>query len=160
MSRKTARKHAFNLIYQIPFHIDGGMARLAELKAHYYDFVSEDLSDLEGMQGLKRPSGPDAKYIDKTVWGVYEKQSELDGIIEQFLSDWTINRISLIDLALLRMSIYEMLIHEDVPLGVAVNEAVILAKQYSSDESPAFINGVLGGVLRSIQSKGREGVVK
>ena len=146
------------MVYQIPFHIEGGMNRLAELKAHYYDFVSQDLQENFGPGSLKRPVGKDADYIDKAVWGVFEKQAMLDGVIEKFLKGWTIDRISKIDLALLRLSIYEMINLEDVPLGVAVNEAVILAKEYGSDESPAFINGVLGGVSKAIQAKGRAGV--
>ena len=158
MSRKTARRHAFHLIYQIPFHLAGGISTLAELKARYYDFVSHDLTEIEGLGSLKRPKGRDAEYIDKAVWGVFEKQAEIDGVIEQFLKGWTIDRINKVELALLRLSIYEMLSLDDVPLGVAVNEAVDLAKEYGSDDSPAFVNGVLGGVSRAIKSKGRENV--
>ena len=158
MSRKTARRHAFHLIYQMPFHMAGGISSLAELKAHYYDFVSNDLDEVEGLGSLKRPTGKDADYIDRAVWGVYEKLAEIDGVIGQFLKGWTIDRIGKVDLALLRLSIYEMLLLDDVPLGVAVNEAVDLAKEYGSDESPSFVNGVLGGVSRAIKEKGRESV--
>ena len=158
MSRKTARRHAFHLIYQIPFHLAGGTSALADLKARYYDFLSHDLTEIEGLSGLMRPEGGDAQYIDKAVWGVFEKQAEIDGVIGQFLKGWTIDRINKVDLALLRLSIYEMLSIDDVPLGVAVNEAVGLAKEYGSDDSPGFVNGVLGGVSRAIKSKGRESV--
>ena len=160
MSRKTARRHAFHIIYQMPFHLGGGVNSLAELKAHYYDFVSQGAHEDLGFTNIKRPAGKDAEYIDKAVWGVYEKQAELDGVIAQFLKGWTIDRISKLDLALLRLSIYEMLNIEDVPLGVAVNEAIELAKEYGSDESPAFIHGVLGGVSRAIQEKGLVGIGK
>ena len=146
------------MIYQIPFHVDGGMSQLAELKASYYEFVSHDLQEVEGFGKLKRPVGKDAEYIDKAVWGVFEKQTEIDGVIGQFLKGWTVDRISKVDLALLRLSVYEMINLDDVPLGVAVNEAVVLAKEYGSDESPAFINGVLGSVSKAIQTKGRSGV--
>ena len=146
------------MIYQIPFHLAGGLNSLAELKAHYYDFVSHDTKGIEGLDNLKRPKGRDADYVDKTVWGVYEKLAEIDGVIERFLRGWTLERISKVDLALLRLSIYEMLSLDDVPLGVAVNEAVDLAKEYGSDDSPSFVNGVLGGVSRAIKEKGRESV--
>ena len=158
MSRKTARRHAFHLIYQFPFHLAGGSCQLAELKAHYYDFVLHGSKEVDGLGSLRRPAGRDAEYVDKTVWGVYEKQAEIDGVIEQFLIGWTIDRISKIDLALLRLSIYEMLSLDDVPLGVAVNEAVDLAKEYGSDDSPSFVNGVLAGVSKAIKAKGRESV--
>ena len=158
MSRKAARRHAFHLIYQLPFHLAGGASSLAELKAHYYDFVSQDSKEIDGLGGLKRPAGRDAEYIDKAVWGVFEKQTVIDGVIEQFLKGWTVDRISKVDLALLRLSIFEMLSVDDVPLGVAINEAVDLAKEYGSDESPGFVNGVLGGVSKAIKAKGRENV--
>ena len=158
MSRKTARRHAFHLIYQIPFHLEGGINSLAELKAHYFDFVSYGSHEELGFYNFTRPAGRDAEYIDKAVWGVFEKQAELDGVIEKFLKGWTIDRISKVDLALLRLSIYEMITIDDVPLGVAVNEAINLAKEYGSDESPAFINGVLGGVSKAIQAKDLAGV--
>ena len=158
MSRKTARRHAFHLIYQIPFHLAGGISSLAELKANYYDFVSFGSKEVEGLDVLKRPTGKDAEYVDRAVWGVYENLAEIDGVIGEFLKGWTVERISKIDLALLRLSIFEMLSLDDVPLGVAVNEAVELAKEYGSDDSPAFVNGVLGGVSRAIAAKGRESV--
>ena len=158
MSRKTARRHAFHLIYQIPFHTAGGASSLAELKAYYYDFVSHDSKEVDGFASLKRPTGRDADYVERAVWGVFEKQAEIDGVIEQFLKGWTIERINKVDLALLRLSIYEMLSIDDVPLGVAVNEAVDLAKEYGSDDSPSFVNGVLGGVSRAIKAKGRENI--
>ena len=158
MSRKTARRHAFHLIYQIPFHLAGKISSLAELKARYYDFVSSGADEIDGFGDLKRPTGRDAKYVDKAVWGVYEKQVQIDSVIEKFLKGWTVDRISKVDLALLRLSIFEMLSLDDVPPGVAINEAVDLAKEYGTDESPAFVNGVLGGVSRAIQAKGRENV--
>lgn len=150
MSRKSARRHAFHLIYQIPFNVPLDQNTFAELKAGYYNFVAGDLSDVDGLVGLSVPKGRDARYVDKAVWGVYEKQDELDGVIEKFLIGWTIDRLSRVDLALLRLSIYEMLVLHDVPPGVAVNEAVNLAKEYGTDESPAFINGILGKITKEI----------
>jgi len=143
MTRRDARRHAFMLVFQLPFHTEITVEDLALTKKNYY----EDLED--------RPSGKNAEYIDRVVWGVFERGRQLDAVIENFLRDWDIARISKIDLALMRLSIYEMLCEGDVPLGVAVNEAVELAKEYGTDESSAFINGVLGNVSRSIKEKGR-----
>lgn len=158
MSRKTARRHAFHLVYQIPFHCGDGAQSLAEAKAGYIEFLADDKSGLDGMESLKKPQGRDAEYVDKTLWGVFDKQRQLDGVIEKFLTNWTLDRIGKVDLALLRLSIYEMLSHDDVPLDVAINEAVELAKQYGTDESPRFVNGVLSGVSRAIKEKGRADV--
>ena len=145
MTRREARRHAFMLIFQIPFHGVPSVEGLAEAKKWYY----------ENMESSARPSGKNGQYIDRTVWGVFERMAQIDGVIEKFLRDWDLNRIGKIDLALLRLSIYEMLREPDVPLGTAVNEAVELAKEYGTDDSPAFINGVLGNVSRAIEKKGR-----
>jgi len=143
MTRRDARRHAFMLVFQLPFHTEITVEDLALTKKNYYE-------DLE-----ERPNGKNAEYIDRVVWGVFERCPQLDAVIENFLRDWDIARISKIDLALMRLSIYEMLCEGDVPLGVAVNEAVELAKEYGTDESSAFINGVLGNVSRSIKEKGQ-----
>ena len=138
MTRRDARRHAFNLIFQLPFHSGVTVEKLAELKASYYD-------DIE-----TRPEGKNAEYIDRAVWGVFDRQAELDKVIENFLREWTLDRINKVDLALMRLAVYEMLCEPEVPLGVAVNEAVELAKEYGADESPSFVNGVLGNVARAI----------
>jgi N utilization substance protein B len=147
VSRKTARRHAFHLIFGLPFIGVLDAPKLAKAKAAYFDFLDGDLEDY-GFEKLSRPKGRDSEYIDRAFWGVFERLNELDGVIENFLRDWTIDRINKVDLALMRLSIYEMLCEKDVPPGVAVNEAVEMAKLYGADESPAFINGVLGNVAR------------
>jgi len=150
MSRRDARRHAFHLVFQLPFHGGSSVEILAESKATYYDLLGDDIEDFST---LSRPAGRDAEYVDRVSWGVFDRQDELDQIIEKFLREWTIDRINKADLALMRLSIYEMLCEPDVPLGAAVNEAVELAKEYGSDESPSFINGVLGAVARHLAER-------
>jgi len=144
MTRRDARRHAFALVFQLPFHKEGTVEALAEAKKWYYE-------DLE-----TRPKGKNAEYVDRVVWGVFDRQAQIDNVIETFLRDWDIDRINKVDLAIMRLAIYEMLCEPDVPLGTAVNEAVEIAKEFGTDESSAFINGVLGNVSRSIQAQGRE----
>ena len=143
MSRSDARRHAFVLIFQMPFHNPMNAESLAWLKALYYDCLGDDLLG-------QRPAGRDDEYASRVMWGALEHQAQLDGVISNFLKDWDISRINKVDLALMRLAIYEMLREPDVPFGVAVNEAVELAKTYGTDESPAFINGVLGNVAREM----------
>jgi len=152
MSRRDARRHAFHLVFQFPFFHSLDVQTLAEAKLWYYD----GLDDIPGLEELTRPKGKDSKYVDRAAWGVLEKKEEIDGVIENFLRDWDIDRINKVDLAIIRLAIYEMLCEPDVPLGAAVNEAVELAKEYGADESPAFINGVLGNVARNIKEQGRD----
>jgi len=152
MSRRETRRHAFHLIFQSPFYHN--METLAEAKAWYFESIAT--GGIPGLEELTRPIGQDAEYLDRAVWGVLDRVEELDRVIENFLRDWDINRINRVDLALMRLSIYEMLCESDVPLGVAVNEAVELAKEYGTDDSPAFVNGLLGSVSREIKQKGRD----
>jgi len=152
MSRRDARRHAFHLVFQFPFYHN--MELLAEAKAWYFDSLTT--GGIPGLEGLTRPTGQDAEYLERAVWGVLDRVEELDRVIENFLRDWDISRINRVDLALMRLSIYEMLCESDVPLGVAVNEAVELAKEYGTDDSPAFVNGLLGSVSREIKQKGRD----
>ena len=149
MSRSDARRHSFAMIFQFPFHHPIEAENLAWLKALYYDYLDDSPYD-------SRPTSRDDEYVDRVIWGTLEKQTQLDGVIENFLKDWALDRLNKIDLALLRLAIYEMLCEPDVPFGVAVNEAVELAKVYGNDESPAFINGVLGNVAREIKGENRE----
>jgi len=137
----------------MPFNGVLDASKLAKIKAAYFDFLDEGETEYFGLKTIARPKVRDAEYIDRAFWGVFERLSELDGVIENFLRDWTISRINKVDLALMRLSIYEMLCEKDVPIGVAVSEAVELAKIYGTDESPAFINGVLGNVAREIEKK-------
>lgn len=153
MSRRDARRHAFHLIFGLEFGGKPDVENLARAKASYFDFL--DGADMESYgfeEVFSRPKGRDAEYVDRAFWGVFERLSQIDGVIENFLRDWTIGRINKADLAVMRLAIFEMLC-EDVPHGAVVNEAVELAKDYGSDESPAFINGVLGGVARLIRKK-------
>ena len=144
INRREARRHAFALVFQMPFRRENTVEALAEAKKWYYE-------DMEAT-----PKGKNADYVDRVVWGVFDRQAQIDGVIENFLRDWDLARINKVDLAIMRLAIYEMLCEADVPLGTAVNEAVELAKEFGTDESGAFINGVLGNVSRSIEAKGRD----
>ena len=143
MSRRTARVHGFSVIFQFPFYGQWDAAALAEAVAAYFDGLDH------------RPNQPDTAYINRVVNGTLDRLEQLDGVIRHFLKDWDITRISKVDLALLRLAIYEMLCENDVPMGAAVNEAVELAKLYGTDDSPAFINGVLANVARAYDGKPR-----
>ncbi len=87
---------------------------------------------------------PGSDYIMNVVEGVKSNMSYIDKIIDENSKGWKISRMSKVDLSILRLGIYEISFREDVPLSVAINEAVELAKKYSSEESGAFINGLLG----------------
>ena len=89
-------------------------------------------------------------YVDEVVEGVKARQAEIDEWIAQFADGWSLERMNRVDLAILRVAVFEILAGQ-VPEPVVVNEAVELSKQYSTERSPAFINGVLGSIRRARQ---------
>ncbi|EEP7573300.1 transcription antitermination factor NusB [Listeria monocytogenes] len=85
-------------------------------------------------------------YMEKLVEGVMANKAEIDAIIEPNLDNWRINRLSKVDLSLLRLSVYEMKYLDDVPNRVSLNESIEIAKIYSDEKSSKFINGVLANI--------------
>ena len=128
MSRRSARKNAFFLLFQMDFSEAAEFEQVKEL------FFAEKEEPVE--EG-------DKAFILSEVEGTREHMAEIDALIEQSAKGWDPERMNKVDLAILRLAVYEMKWGE-TPVGVAINEAVELAKKFSSDEAPAFINGVLG----------------
>jgi N utilization substance protein B len=141
MSRRAARRHTLMATFALPFH--AGLTTEAFAR-HLADYL-HGLSDED-----ERPTGEHAAYFERVAWGVFDKQTELDGVVSNFLKSWTIDRIAKIDLAIMRLAIHEILREPDVPPAVAVNEAVNLAKEFGTDESGAFTNGILAAVAREL----------
>jgi N utilization substance protein B len=95
------------------------------------------------MEQLKEPSVEDYAYLTSRFHSVVEHVEEIDRILSEASSGWKLNRMGKVDLTILRLAVYEMRFDDDIPVKVAINEAVELAKTFGGDESPAFINGVL-----------------
>ena len=89
------------------------------------------------------------EYVKKVFFGVYENVNDIDEIISQNAVGWSIKRITKTALAILRLAIYEIKYYDEIPVSVAINEAVELAKKYSTPEDASYINGLLGTVVRS-----------
>lgn len=147
MSRKKAREIALHLIFELGFG------------AFEAENVMTDRLDQEIMQSLSGDVAlyadaldeSQTKYIVSTVKGVAAHLEELDAQIAANAKGWNISRLSRITVAILRLAIYEMTYVEDVPTGAAINEAVELAKTYDSEETGAYVNGVLGAIARGAQ---------
>jgi N utilization substance protein B len=90
---------------------------------------------------------PVHEYTVRLVEGVTAHAADIDRLIGTHARDWTLERLPDVDRAILRMAVFELLWVDDVPDAVVIDEAVTLARQLSTDDSPAFINGVLGGIL-------------
>ena len=131
MDRKTARARAMKLIYEWEMGGDGGEDTRLELLE-----IQPGESESDFMNGL--------------VEGVQQNTLRIDEALGQFLRGWSLERVTRVDLAILRLAAYELLF-EKTPEGVVINEAVELANRYSTDKAGAFINGVLGNLARSIR---------
>lgn len=133
--RRSGRELAFRLIFQI----DVGGATATEVFR-----VTRETSE----------SSPEVwNFATTLARGTWEGREPLDGIIEQYATGWSLQRMANADRNLLRMALYEIREREDIPDSVAVNEAVELSKTYSTAESARFINGILGSYLRDEKAK-------
>lgn len=92
-------------------------------------------------------------YAQEIIDGVVEHHAQIDDLIQTYSLDWDIDRMPALDRAILRCALWEILFNSEVPNGVAINEAVELAKEYSTDESGGFINGLLSKVASTRQAK-------
>lgn len=138
--RHQARKRAVDLLFEAEAR-EITPAEVAEARNALASGVSGTKSDAES--GLA-PLNP---YTVTVAHGVTEHAAHIDDLISAHLQGWTLDRLPAVDRAILRVAVWELLHADDVPEPVAVDEAVELAKQLSTDESPAFVNGVLGQVM-------------
>lgn len=92
-------------------------------------------------------------YAQEIVAGVVEHYEEIDDLLETYSNDWSIDRMPNLDRAILRCALWEILFNPEVPHGVAINEAVEIAKEYSTDESGGFINGLLSRIASTREAK-------
>ena len=91
----------------------------------------------------------DFTYITKVLGGIKEKEKDIDAIIEKSLVNWKIERISKVNLAILRVAVYEINYLDEVPDRVAINEALEITKKYSDDKSVSFVNAILDNIVKN-----------
>ncbi|MDO8690955.1 MAG: transcription antitermination factor NusB [Dehalococcoidia bacterium] len=106
------------------------------------------------VEETSRP-GDDPGFAESRVAGMLEHRQEIDLQIRKAAPSWPLDQISKIDVNILRLAIFEILFDNEVPLKVAINEAIELAKTFGGDKSPKFVNGVLGTIVSESQSQAR-----
>ncbi len=149
MTRRTLREHLFKLVYLCAFN---DTEEMPEQVSMYLEEAAFDAS--ENPDELEAVSAEDQNTL-KLRWAqVVSKIPEIDEILNSTARGWKTKRFPSCDLAILRVAVFEMLFDESIPVGVAINEAVELAKKYGGDESPAFINGVLGEISKTHNTNG------
>lgn len=140
MSRTLAREDAFKLVFE--------MLITQNEPENVVKYLCETIDSKNDMWAQKNISKENLSYIEAIVGGVNSLSEEIDELIKPKLKKWTINRLSKINLAILRLAIYEIVYDNEIPDKVAANEAIELAKKYGGDESASFINGVLGSIIK------------
>ena len=152
MTRGNARELAVHLIYSQSFTGDEPAHVVsARLDKEYYEKLSVENDVYED-----RPSRAQLRYIDNVVTGVSNRADDLNAEIQKYSIGWDVSRISRLARSIMQLAIYEILYVEDVPTGVAVSEAVRLAKKYDGDDTGAFVNGILGSFARSLTAPAEE----
>lgn len=132
MSRRLAREEAFKLLYQY----DIQESNIEDIFNIYYEYEKNDLNSNEKV------------YIEDIVNGVIKNDERINELIKENSINWDMNRISKINIAILKVAIYEMFYREDIPNTVSINEAVELAKVYDNIKAGSFINGILGSIQK------------
>lgn len=132
MERSQIREQAFKLIYSIEIQKTDSLKEAIDLYIEANEITSKKA----------------VEYIEDAILGIEKNLKEIDSYIEKNLKqEWKIERISRIDLSILRLAIYEIK-YKEVPFKVAINEAVELAKKYGEDSSKKFVNGILASVVK------------
>lgn len=133
MSRREIREQIFKLLF----------------RAEFYDYDKEEMSEQLCLffEELDQRKEKDTDYIQKKYEDIMEHLTEIDAMINEVAEGWKTSRMAKVDLTLIRLATYELKYEEDIPTGVAINEAVELAKTYGTDDSASFVNGILAKLV-------------
>ena len=131
MKRTEQREHIFKMVFGLEFNEETEMSD--QMKFYFAQLEDAREKDLE--------------YIQRKAEKIAQKTEEIDALINSHTKGWKTSRMNKVDLTILRLAVYEMKWDEDVPVGVAIDEAVELAKKYSGSEGPSFVNGVLAKLV-------------
>ena len=147
MTRANARELAIHLIYGREFTGEEPREVVStRLDKAYY----AELSDENDVYS-ERPSRAQVGYIERVVSGVASRDEQLNEQIQKFSIGWDVSRISRLTRCVMQLAIFEILYMDDVPTGVAISEAVRIAKKYDGNDTGSFVNGILGAFARSLQ---------
>ena len=149
MSRTTARAAAMQMIFE---KISGGQGGEETLKMVYDELREDGLPGVEKI-GRKEPDEEDREYITAALEGVLAHREEIDEQIEKTAKGWPIERMSQVDLTIMRLAVWEIYYADDVPGSVSIAEAMELTERFSDPEDKSFVNGILGTILREHEAQ-------
>lgn len=139
MRRSEMREHVFKLLFRVEFYEN---EELEEQDKLYFDTIVLDEEVPNAVSEENRKA-----IVDRTRQ-IEQRLPEINSRLSELSVGWKTERIGKVELTILRLALYEILFDDEVPAGVAINEAVELAKKYGGDDSPSFVNGLLGKMTR------------
>lgn len=134
MNRRLQREHIFKLLFSYEFDLNEGF------ESHMDFYLNELESDDEKAK----------QYIKEKTLKIIDKLPEIDEKINANTVDWDTKRIAKVEVAIIRVAVYEIFFDEEIPTSVAINEAVEISKQYGGENAPSFVNGVLAGIVKAV----------
>jgi len=143
-NRRKAREATLQLLYEIEISHQDATKVLADFSrdpSRLFVHWSEDLSNPEEIQ----------EFTVQISRGVWENVREIDRLIEEHSTHWKISRMALVDRNILRMAVFELLYCPDIPASVTINEAIEIAKKFGTEESGAFVNGILDHIAKALK---------
>ena len=145
MKRSERRETIFRLLFMSQFCTD------EELSERMTEYMAGVRGGLEEVPADGRVSAREEEDIRETIRRVAEHLPDIDADLNRVSRGWKTSRMGKVDLSILRLALYEIRFDDDVPTGVAINEAVEIAKKYGGDESASFVNGILGQLAREAE---------
>lgn len=132
---------------------DRSTARRITLQALYeIDSAKHAIGDVLNYHEPSSQNNKVRNYVMKLVGGVTEQQTQLDEILQTFASEFPLDQVAVIDRNILRIALYELVLGDNIPVGVAIDEAIELSKLFGAENSPRFINGVLGAIADKLDT--------
>lgn len=132
MNRRSMREHVFKMVFTCGFDTEKALD----------EHISDYLLDVE-------TSDKEVAYMTERVKAIYSNKPEIDEALNKASLKWPVDRMSNVDAAILRLMVYEATMDEDIPTTVAINEGLELAKKFGGDQSPKFVNGVIGKIVNN-----------
>lgn len=149
MSRKTARAAVMQMIYE---HLEGGEGGEETLRLVYEELRETGVPGVDSVSA-DEPAEEDRAYIDRVLQGVIGHLDDIDERINGAAVGWTTDRMSMIDLTVMRLAVWEICYEKDIPDSVAISQALELIGQYSDPSDKSFVNGVLGTICREFEAQ-------
>ncbi|WP_083792153.1 transcription antitermination factor NusB [Caldicellulosiruptor owensensis] len=141
--RRKTRELCMKILYAYRFE-DGSQDIIEFYKKFRELNQDEDFRDI------------DEEYLEKLLKGVIQNQQRIDSLIEKYSKDWPLSRLPMVELELMRVAVYELLFEEDVPVSVAIDEAVDLSNIFGIEKAPSFVNGILGRIAANEVKRGQK----